>query len=117
MPKKQKLSKKDLKILEKRENKKKDKLWRMEVLNKFDNTCAFCPEIKRINAHHIVPKEFKELRWDRLNGIALCPKHHKFGKFSAHRNPLWFFHHLRKIGIYINEAYLLEKINENFMER
>ena len=31
-----------------------------------------------------------------INGIALCPKHHKFGIESAHRNPLWFFMQLEK---------------------
>jgi hypothetical protein len=25
-----------------------------------------------------------------MNGVCLCPSHHKFGKYSAHRNALWF---------------------------
>lgn len=43
------------------------------------------------SCHHIVPKEmFGITRYDPINGIVLCPSHHKFGKFSAHKNPLWF---------------------------
>ena len=77
--------------LEKRERNKKDKEWRQKVLYKWDHTCALCPETKRINCHHIIPREIKMFRWDEKNAIALCPKHHKFGLFSAHKNPLWFF--------------------------
>jgi len=93
--------------LEKRERNKKDKEWRKKIMEKFDYTCAFCPETKRINAHHIIPRSFKELRWNVENGIALCPKHHKFGKFSAHKNPLWFFNHCEKLKIPIKTQYLL----------
>ena len=97
----------------KKNEKQKDKEWREKIMHKFDYTCALCPETKRINAHHIVPRSFKELRWDEHNGIALCPKHHKFGKFSAHKNPLWFFDCLKKLKINIPTQYLLENLNEN----
>ncbi len=44
-----------------------------------------------LHAHHLLPKEqYKEFRTKAINGICLCPIHHKFGKFSAHRNPIWF---------------------------
>lgn len=104
------------KKLEKKERNKKDKEWREKILNKFNYTCAFCPETKRINCHHIIPKEFKEFRWDENNGIALCPLHHKFGKYSAHRNPLWFFDYIKILKIPIDMDYLLSKLrnsNEN----
>ena len=32
---------------------------------------------------------------NKKNGILLCPKHHKFGRFSAHKNPLWFINLLQ----------------------
>jgi len=25
------------------------------------------------------------------NGITLCVTHHTFGKWSAHKNPIWFY--------------------------
>lgn len=50
-----------------------------------------------LNAHHILPKEkYKELSTLPINGIALCPNHHKYSKFSAHRNPIWFTLWLRE---------------------
>lgn len=98
----------------KKNEKQKDKEWREKIMERFDNTCAFCPETKRINAHHIIPRTFKELRWDVENGIALCPLHHKLGKFSAHKNPLWFFNHIQELKINIKTQYLLLVIkNEN----
>jgi len=43
-----------------------------------------------INSHHIEDRTNYALRWDVLNGIAVCPSHHEFGKDSAHRAPVWF---------------------------
>jgi len=83
--------------LELKQRKKKDKEWSIEVKNNFNNKCAFCPILKMINAHHIIPREIKEFRHDVLNGIGLCPKHHKWGVNSAHRNPLWFFIKLEEL--------------------
>lgn len=49
------------------------------------------PILIQLHAHHILPKErYKEFRFKKINGLCLCPDHHKYGKFSAHRNPLWF---------------------------
>jgi len=76
---------------EKKLRKKKDKEWSIEVKTKFNNKCAFCEAIRYIQAHHIIPREIKEFRYEILNGIALCPKNHKWGFESAHRNPLLFF--------------------------
>lgn len=28
--------------------------------------------------------------FELLNGVTLCPTHHKFGKYSAHKNSIWF---------------------------
>ena len=44
-----------------------------------------------VQAHHLLPKErYPEFKLDPNNGIPLCAKHHKFGRQSAHRNPIWF---------------------------
>lgn len=79
------------KKLQKRLRNKCKKLWREAVLKRWGNKCIVCGETKLPNCHHIVPKEmFSILRYDPINGVVLCPSHHKFGKFSAHKNPLWF---------------------------
>lgn len=57
--------------------------------------CAVCgePDSREhpLNAHHIMPRQnFSGLRFDPRNGISLCPKCHKFGRFSAHKGGIWF---------------------------
>lgn len=50
-----------------------------------------------LNAHHIDSRNTNpRLRWDALNGILLCPKHHKFSKNSAHKGSIWFITWLQK---------------------
>ena len=50
-----------------------------------------------LNAHHIDSRNTNpRLRWDALNGILLCPKHHKFSKNSAHKGSIWFISWLMK---------------------
>lgn len=53
--------------------------------------CAVCDATDHLQAHHILPKErYQEFKFKQINGVVLCPTHHKFGRYSAHRNPLWF---------------------------
>jgi hypothetical protein len=79
------------KKLQKKLRNKCKKLWREAVLKKWGSKCIVCGATILPNCHHIVPKEmFSLLRYDPINGVVLCPSHHKFGKFSAHKNPLWF---------------------------
>ena len=85
-----------------KENKKLHKIWRTAVLEK-DKHCQICgptpygaspvsgkPKKRVLNAHHLLPKEFNDFRWLLDNGMILCVPHHTFGKFSAHKNPVWF---------------------------
>ena len=72
--------------------KKKDKEWAIAVKLDGSQTCALCSSNIRLNAHHIVPRQDKRLRWELVNGIALCPNHHRFSfEMSAHQNPFKFF--------------------------
>ena len=71
------------------------KTWSAIVHASYGNKCAVCgkPNSKEapLNAHHIMPRQmFSGLRFDPLNGISLCPKCHKLGKFSAHKGGIWF---------------------------
>lgn len=77
---------------ERKERNKKDKEWAKAVKQVFHNKCAICGSSKMLNAHHIIPREIAELRHDIQNGIALCPKHHRFSfEFSAHQNSFVFY--------------------------
>lgn len=105
-----KITQKEQKRLDKKENVRKDKEWSISVKINCNNQCVICGEIRRLNAHHIIPREFKETRWVVENGVALCPRHHKFGLFSAHRNPYWFINLLLDVGY--NNKILLTKIKE-----
>ncbi len=65
--------------------------WSVEVRVCDGNKCAVCGQTKFIQAHHLLPKErYPEYQFEPYNGVSLCPSHHKWGKLSAHRNPLWF---------------------------
>jgi hypothetical protein len=91
MPKEKKLTKKRIKQLERRFRRKKFKEWADNVKNRDKRKCIYCGAIKWLNAHHIIPREIEEFRWDLDNGVSLCPKHHKFSReFSAHKNSLAF---------------------------
>lgn len=49
------------------------------------------PVVSRLNVHHLLPKErYPEFKFEPVNGVLLCPMHHKFSRYSAHRNPVWF---------------------------
>lgn len=69
---------------------KRDKEWREAVMAR-DKCCRICKRAEgKLDAHHLIPKPFKEFRWDLDNGIILCFQHHKVGKYSAHQNAVWF---------------------------
>jgi len=95
-----KFSKKEFDRFIKRLKQINHSVWREKVLERNGDKCSICKRDltdKRLrHIHHIIGKEFKELRYDENNGILLCPKCHKFGKFSAHKNGLWFSEWLRK---------------------
>ena len=77
------------------------RLWTEKVHELHDGRCAICGRAYGdvdsagkacfLNAHHIDSRNTNpRLRWDALNGILLCPKHHKFSKNSAHKGSIWF---------------------------
>lgn len=85
------VSKAKQKKLERKERNKKDKEWSIAIRNMFDNKCAHCGSKIKLNACHIIPREIHQFRYDLENGIALCPRCHKFSyEWSAHHNPFAF---------------------------
>lgn len=95
----------------KKDNARKDREWRKELIKQEGAKCTICGDTNRPNAHHIIPKTFKETRHDVQNGVMLCPKHHKYGKFSAHKNALWFINLLQDCDG-DKHNYLLKKLKE-----
>lgn len=76
------------------------KAWAAIVHSYYNDHCAICGKENSkeapLNAHHIMPRQmFSGLRFDPQNGIALCPRCHKMGKWSAHKGGIWFAEWLR----------------------
>jgi len=89
---------------EKKERNRKDKEWSKKVKERDGNKCVICDREDYLHAHHIIPRERKELRWDIDNGISLCVSHHKYSyEISAHKNSLKFIFWFMKNR---NEQYL-----------
>lgn len=75
--------------------------WSISVRGNYSNKCAVCGKGGKIDAHHHIPKELlingdDSHRYDVKNGIALCPRHHKFCLQSAHKNYIWFYEWMLK---------------------
>lgn len=60
--------------------------------------CEYCWSPDNLNAHHIFTRHSKNTRWESLNWICLCAKHHTFSdEFSAHKTPVEFTYWLEEI--------------------
>jgi len=76
------------------------KLWSQVVKKRSNYTCEICGiengtlnaknNSINLNAHHVESKENESLRFDIINGVALCPGCHTFSINSAHRSPVFF---------------------------
>ena len=72
------------------------RLWTQAVHVAWGGRCAVCGSGHVPNAHHIENRNTcAALRYDPMNGVLLCPSHHKFGKDSAHKGGIWFAHWLQ----------------------
>lgn len=57
-----------------------------------DGCCMICGRTDNLNAHHIIPREYRPTRHDARNAITLCILHHKFSlEISPHKNAFVFF--------------------------
>jgi 5-methylcytosine-specific restriction endonuclease McrA len=76
--------------MKKLEIKKLDSLWR-KAIHERDKVCQMCGNNSdRLNAHHVIGRRNRNVRWDLDNGIGLCPGCHTFKTDSAHQDPLKF---------------------------
>ena len=71
------------------EIKKLDKLWSKKIRER-DEVCQVCGGTQYLNAHHVIGRRNRNIRWDMDNGITLCSGCHTFKTESAHQSPLWF---------------------------
>jgi hypothetical protein len=97
---------------ERSERNRKLREWSQAVRKRAGNKCEWCgAPHKYLNAHHIIGKRYEPFRYYIENGMALCPKCHKFGiGYSAHENPLNVFLWLQA---YRSEElqFLIERMN------
>ena len=76
-------------------------LWSIAVRERANNQCEICGRkrgdmgpkgkpINKIDAHHFISRNIKDfaLKYDIMNGVAVCPFCHKFGVPSFHRDPI-----------------------------
>ena len=63
-----------------------DRLWSHAVREDWAWKCAVCGH-RKVEAHHLVPRQHEATRYLLRNGIALCASHHQFDKsVSPHQN-------------------------------
>lgn len=89
--------------LQKRKNNENSKYWQKKALAEWSNLiriknkCEICGSKENLQAHHIFSKNhFKKYKYHPKNGICLCSSCHRFGRFSAHGNGIFFSHFLSK---------------------
>jgi len=64
-----------------------DRLWQDCIRLVYNERCALCGYMAPGGAgHHIIKRRRKATRWAVLNGIFLCPTHHR----QAEEKPKWF---------------------------
>ena len=82
-PKLSKLAKAKLNPKSKYWRNKADKEWSLLIRR---DGCLVCGTIENLQAHHIIDRWVLPLRHELLNGVSLCPSHHKYNrKISGHR--------------------------------
>lgn len=70
-----------------------DDLFR-ELINKRDKVCRICGTTKNLQVAHIFSRSRKSVRWNPLNAVLLCVKHHLF---YAHREPMLFAEDVKRM--------------------
>ena len=71
--------------------------WSKLVRERDGYKCAVCSCVDRVQAHHILDKKYyKEHSLSVEVGITLCVRCHKWSKYAAHTNPIWFVSWLSK---------------------
>ena len=64
--------------------KKLDSLWSKKVRSV--GWCEWCGKSEHLNAHHVIGRRNRNVRWYVPNGVCLCSGCHTFKTTSAHQN-------------------------------
>ena len=73
-----------------------DVLW-SKLIRLKEWKCEYCWSTDNLNAHHIFTRHSKNTRWESLNWVCLCAKHHIFSdEWSAHKTPVEFTYWLEE---------------------
>lgn len=76
-------------------DKELDDLWSEAVKKRAGYKCEYCEKETHLNSHHIYSRSNYVIRWAVNNGVCLCSGHHTLiASFSAHKNPIEFYHWL-----------------------
>ena len=95
----------------KRRYNKEHNYWRDCVLER-DECCVICQKgAPYLNAHHLIPNNFKKYSFNIDNGLTLCAGCHTLGRYSAHKHPIWFSNWLKKYRP-ITYLQVVERIEE-----
>ena len=74
---------------------KADKAWSLYIRRR--HKCLICGTEEYVQAHHLIDRWILPTRHHPLNGVPLCPKHHKWNrKISGHKSPYGIAWMLRK---------------------
>ena len=88
------------------------KLWKLVVKKRAGNKCEYCGSKEMIQAHHVENyMTNKFLRYSVENSMVLCPTHHKWGKYSAHKS--FAFTYEIMTTRYKDRQYILDHCNNN----
>ena len=83
-----------------------DRLWSLAVRGDWNWQCAMCG-FRKVEAHHLIPRQHESTRYDLYNGIALCARHHQFCPERApHQNPAGFMVWLQSTHANVHGLYL-----------
>ena len=73
------------------------KEWSKAVQRRDNDCCVICSTTQNVQSHHILERMYhRDFSLEVNVGISLCVRHHRWGKYSAHTNPIWFASWLQK---------------------
>jgi transcription elongation factor Elf1 len=75
--------------------------WRKQVYERDKFTCQLCGNMKSINAHHVMGKASKRMKYSVLNGVVLCAGCHLEGIHSDVASKA--MHYLAALQVYLGE--------------
>jgi len=71
--------------------------WKEAVKKRDGYKCIICGKAERLNAHHLISERLLITRYDVMNGVSLCPNHHRLSSvISAHNGSILFLKWMRE---------------------